>query len=360
MNSRDEALCGTRGTTRYDGAAPADFARLHCIFYDSNLCHVACLLKVGVMQVVLAMLEGGCVNPTLILDDPLEAVGRFGHDPRLQAPRSDGLRQEVDGRRASAFLPRGGRKVLRRRRLRSGRSPRRRHPGTLRRHAAEASRGRPGRACAAAGLGAQAADSPAGNGTTASAWLGLPEIKLLDHLYSSLDPDEGLYWLYEKAGVTESVASAAQVERFVYEPPDDTRAYARARLLRLANPDQINSVNWDSIGFRLAGGSGWPVYRMLEMADPLAFTKADTAALFDSAEPLETILDALTHTDSAGHADGDTSRLSDRAYPQEQLLLPAPTPRPTSVGSAVGDSDLIIPLRERFHEPEGGQDNAAT
>ena len=155
-----------------------------------------------------------------------------------------------------------------------------------------------------------------------------PEIKLLDHLYSSLDPDEGLYWLYEKAGAAESVASAAQIERFLYEPPDDTRAYSRARLLRLADPDQINSVNWDSIGFRLAGGSGWPVYRTLEMADPLAFTKADTAALFESAEPLETILDAMTHKDSAGYAGGET--------------------------------DLIIPSRERFHQPEGGQDNAAT
>ena len=60
-----------------------------------------------------------------------------------------------------------------------------------------------------------------------------PEPKLLDHLYSSLDPSEGLYWVYEKAGAIERVASAAQIERFVHEPPEDTRAFARAMLLRL-------------------------------------------------------------------------------------------------------------------------------
>ena len=190
-----------------------------------------------------------------------------------------------------------------------------------------------------------------------------PELKLLDHLYSSLDPDEGLYWIYQQAGVTESVASAAQIERFLHEPPEDTRAYARARLLRLAEPDQVHCVNWDSIGFKLAGRSGWPLYRTLEMADPLAFTKADTAALFDSGEPLEAILDALMHKDRAGYVSCDTSPLRETAAPEERLLLPAPAPLPANGDAAVANSNLVIQSHERFHEPqksEGGQDDAAT
>ena len=67
-------------------------------------------------------------------------------------------------------------------------------------------------------------------------------------------------------------------------------------------PSPIRSIA--STGIRSV--SGWRagrdgrVYRTLEMADPLAFTKADTAALFESGEPLETILDAMMHKDSAG------------------------------------------------------------
>jgi hypothetical protein len=59
------------------------------------------------------------------------------------------------------------------------------------------------------------------------------------------------------------------------------------------DPDRIDFIDWDSIRFRLASRSGWPIYRTLEMADPLGFTKADTAALLDSGLPLEEILDAL-------------------------------------------------------------------
>ena len=286
----------------------SDFARLHCIFYDSNLCHVACLLKVGVMQIVLAMLEAGCVNPALILDDPLEAVGRFSHDPRLQARARMASGKKLTAvelqllflEEAEKFCAAGGcdRVVPHAGDILAlyADTLQKLHAGDL-----DALAPRLDWVLKLRILQRAMAQRPR------LGW-DSPEIKLLDHLYSSLDPDEGLYWLYEKAGVTESIASAAQIERFVYEPPEDTRAYSRAMLLRLAEPDQINSVNWDSIGFRLAGRSGWPVYRTLEMADPLAFTKADTAALFESGEPLETILDALMHEDSAGTHGGDTPR----------------------------------------------------
>ena len=60
-------------------------ARLHVIFYDSNLCQVAALLKVGMMQIVLAMIEAGCVDRTLLLESPLLALRRWSHDPELRA-----------------------------------------------------------------------------------------------------------------------------------------------------------------------------------------------------------------------------------------------------------------------------------
>ena len=89
VNTRDEPLCGlpSYGAGQWNGRnrPRSRLARLHVIFYDSNLCHVACLLKVGMMQIVLAMLEAGEVNPQLMLEDPLESVVRFSHDPSLTA-----------------------------------------------------------------------------------------------------------------------------------------------------------------------------------------------------------------------------------------------------------------------------------
>src|SRR5262249_25124963 len=59
-----------------------------------------------------------------------------------------------------------------------------------------------------------------------------PEIKHLDHLYSSLDLSNGLYWAYERAGAVERLISEQEIERFVQDPPNDSRAYTRAMLLR--------------------------------------------------------------------------------------------------------------------------------
>ena len=66
MNSRDEALCGNGGE---------EYGRIHCIFYDNNLCQVAQLLKVGAMQIVLAMIEAG---DTITLDYELRNTGLTG------------------------------------------------------------------------------------------------------------------------------------------------------------------------------------------------------------------------------------------------------------------------------------------
>src|SRR5262249_34851431 len=64
LNVRDEPHAG-------DG-----LARMHIIFFDNVLSPVACYLKAGTTQLVLAMAEAGWADPALPLDDPLaDAVG---------------------------------------------------------------------------------------------------------------------------------------------------------------------------------------------------------------------------------------------------------------------------------------------
>ena len=72
INERDEPLCGPLWR---NGSADRPWARLHVIFYDANLSHVACYLKFGILQIILAMIAAGRVNPRLILEDPVHAVG---------------------------------------------------------------------------------------------------------------------------------------------------------------------------------------------------------------------------------------------------------------------------------------------
>ena len=76
VNARDEALCGPSSIHEED--APADrMARLHVIFYDSTLSHVASLLKVGAMQIVLAMIEAEFVPVRIALEDPAAGASRL-------------------------------------------------------------------------------------------------------------------------------------------------------------------------------------------------------------------------------------------------------------------------------------------
>ena len=118
----------------------------------------------------------------------------------------------------------------------------------------------------------------------------------------------------------------------------------------MAGPDQINGVNWDSIRFKLADRSGWPVYRTLEMADPLAFTEADTARVVRIGRAAGNRPGAMMHEDSVGMS-LERRRGCRNASPEEQLLLPAPAPLPT------GDSAVVN--SGRFPTEEEDKNDAA-
>jgi proteasome accessory factor A len=295
VNSRDEALCGERTLSPAgDGpAAPRDLARLHCIFFDNTLCHGSSLLKVGTMQLVLALLEAERVNPDLLLDDPVAAVVRWSHDPTLtaRARLASGkaltavelqMRFLEEARRFAAtggfdeIVPRAGEILAL-------------WEDTLEKLAA----------CDVIGLASrldwmlkfrilQRAVREHRGLTWAS-----PEIKHLDHLYGSLDPAEGLYWAYEELGAVERLVTEAEIERFVHEPPDDTRAWTRAMLLRRAGADGVDWVDWDAMRFRRPGDGAWAALRGLRLDDPLGFTRAAVEPILRDAPTLDQALDAL-------------------------------------------------------------------
>jgi hypothetical protein len=122
------------------------------------------------------------------------------------------------------------------------------------------------------------------------------EIKHLDQLYGSLDPAEGLWQAVDASGGLERVVDEARIECFRHEPPDDTRAWTRARLLALA-PAAIDEVDWDRVRFRLRTAGGEVRYCTIDLPDPAGFTRADSAALFggDDRRPGATLAALARH-----------------------------------------------------------------
>jgi len=127
-----------------------------------------------------------------------------------------------------------------------------------------------------------------------------PALKHLDHLYGSLDADEGLYWACEREGIVEPVVDPARIAYFVDQPPEDTRAWTRATLLRRAERETA-SVDWDSMSFEIGAASGRRRRVTLALDNPLHFTRAEFEQRCGDAGSLEEVLFAL----GARAADGD-------------------------------------------------------
>jgi proteasome accessory factor A len=297
VNARDESLTGSTVNWR-KGGADGDanpYGRLHVIFYDNNLCQVAALLKVGLLQIIAAMIEAECVNTKWLLEDPVAAVVRYSHDPTLRAGARltsgesltavDLLRHFLDD--MQAFVERGET---------AGLVP---HAAEIL-HLADDTLQK----LAAGDLGAVSGRldwvlkaqilERAMQRRPQLTWAS-PQLKHLDHLYSSLDPDEGLFWAFERQGAVESVVSPERVQHFVHEPPADTRAYTRAMLLRRTGGAQVSLLDWDRIDFRMYDAESWATgHRIVDMPDPLRLTKPEMEHMFaDATRSLGDILEEL-------------------------------------------------------------------
>jgi proteasome accessory factor A len=291
INARDEALCGRRYYAACSTLPAQQFARLHVIFYDANLCHVACYLKFGVLQIILAMIGAGHVDPNLILEDPVEAVVAWSHDVSLTRRMSmlsgdqltavelqlrflEEARRFVDGGHCNVpdaphILALWEDTLLK---LRAG--------------SLDALAPRLDWVLKLTTLRQVLEQEPELMGDTR-------KLKYLDHLYGSLDPEEGLYWSYDRDGAVERIADDAAIERAMTRPPEDTRAWTRAQLLRMADPASVRAVDWDSIRFTFDAKNSWLRHRTIEMGDPCGLTRSDAGPAFTDTGDLAETLDLL-------------------------------------------------------------------
>jgi hypothetical protein len=277
INSRDESHCYSTGSS---SAMPA-MARFHHIACDSNLCPTANLLKVGVLQIMLAMVEAesDLIDSTMLLEAPLEAWQAYSRDPSLEAKA-----RTIDGDLLTA--------VDLQRRL---------FDAATRFRQAGGCQGIVPRADEILGIWGDTLDMLAARDWQRLSgrldWVlkrslleeafasnpGLcwdsPEAKYLDLMYSSLLPEDGLFWPCLAGGAVDQVVDPVLIEQFKSTPPLDTRAFARGRLIRGRGNYQIEYVNWDSMRLRFSAGRfrgrPCPVF----MDTPLGSTAAECPAL---------------------------------------------------------------------------------
>jgi hypothetical protein len=295
VNSRDEGLCGHLGEPATPGTSEVSMARLHIIFFDNTLCHVSSFLRVGVTQIIAAMIEQSYIQPGLILDNPLLALQQWTRDVTLRRKA-----RLICGKDYTAVEVQLAMAELAARFISEGRAegivPHADRILALWAETLEQLRDKDNNMEALTGkldwvLKWRILERAANDGIEWTA----PQMKYLDHMYGNLDSHEGLYWQMELAGVVQKLVADGQVERFVHEPPSDTRAYTRAKVLQGVPTGSVVNLDWDGIRLeypRTRGGD-WPSCLDFPMHNPLRFTQSEfdqaagqSATLFETLEQM--------------------------------------------------------------------------
>ena len=230
INTRDEPL-----------ADHSRFRRLHLLVGDSNMSEYAAALKIGTTAMVLNLLERKVFPRDVGLTDPVWALKEVSRDPthRWLLERSDGLTlTAIDIQRSYLELAQ-------------------RHLTGLDEESDWVLREwertlndleRDPMSCV------DRVD------WVTKKWLldmfreeeGLswsdPWMQSLDLEYHNINPDKSLFYDLERQGSTQRVVKDDHVDRASFEPPQDTRAKGRSRLVKVLSENRVRYiVDWDSV-----------------------------------------------------------------------------------------------------------------
>lgn len=267
--------------------ASGRLARLHLIAFDPNLQPIAIFLRAGLTQLVLAALEEGWFDDQLVLEDPVQAVRTWSESfaptsgsfrpVRVPRPARDPitlldwhrrlleqLQALMDGGRIPPQVVPDGPEILDR-------------FGRLLGYLAD-----------------QDVESLAGSLDWALKWrilaeaapqsggdLASPSLRLLDQLYSHVDDQVGLFWVFWRNGLIDRCAlDDAAIGRFVFAGDPETRSGLRGELVRRLRP-WITSIDWDRIELARDYPVRWydGARYVLELEDPAAASAPLVAAL---------------------------------------------------------------------------------
>jgi proteasome accessory factor A len=75
-----------------------------------------------------------------------------------------------------------------------------------------------------------------------------PWLQSIDLEYHNINPEVGLSYELLRQGSMRQIVSEDEINRAIFTPPNDTRAFFRGRSVAKFN-DQIASIQWDEIVF---------------------------------------------------------------------------------------------------------------
>jgi proteasome accessory factor A len=243
-----KVLHGPRGAqfciinTRDEPHADAErFRRLHVIVGDSNMNEWTTFLKVGVTDLVLRMVEANTVMRDLTLENPIRAIREISHDVTCKKRVRLANGRELSAieiqteylERTQRFMERRGidtqsRKLLDEwqnaiEALAEGEPQRlvRKVDWVAKQHMVERYRRKHGLP------------------------LSSPRVALLDLAYHDVNRNRGLYYVIERSGQADRIATDAEIQTAVREPPQTTRAKLRGDFIRNAKQKRRDyTVDW--------------------------------------------------------------------------------------------------------------------
>jgi proteasome accessory factor A len=236
--TRSRPIINTRDEPHADAER---FRRLHVIVGDSNMSEWTNLLKVGVTDLVLRMVEENTVMRDLTLENPIRAIREISHDiscrKRVRLANGRELSAiEIQSEyfdRTSKFIDRRGGSPLAKQLLQEWSD------------ALEALRaGEPERL-------ARKVDWVAKHllieryREKHGLPLGSPRVALMDLAYHDVNRDRGLYYLLERRDKMDRAVEEREIQKAMREPPQTTRARLRGEFIRQAKQRRRDyTVDW--------------------------------------------------------------------------------------------------------------------
>ncbi|MGQ0669788.1 MAG: Pup--protein ligase [Actinomycetota bacterium] len=236
--TRSRPIINTRDEPHADAER---FRRLHVIVGDSNMNEWTTLMKVGITDLVLRMVEASTVMRDLTLENPIRAIREISHDVTCRKRV-----RLANGRELSAI------DIQTEYYERTAKFIERRRADTLSARLLEEWR---------EALEAVAAGEPERLARKVD-WVGKqvmieryrakhslplshPRVALLDLAYHDVNRNRGLYYLLERTNKTDRVSSEKEISRAVREPPQTTRARLRGDFIRHAKQKRRDyTVDW--------------------------------------------------------------------------------------------------------------------
>jgi proteasome accessory factor A len=236
--TRSRPIINTRDEPHADAER---FRRLHVIVGDSNMSEFSTMLKVGITDLVVRMVEENTVMRDLSLENPIRAIREISHDItckrkvrlatgreltaiEIQTEYFDRATRFLERREASApslrALAEWGVALEA---LKAGDAERLadRVDWVAKYQLIEAYRAKHGLA------------------------LSHPKIALMDLAYHDVNRDRGLYYLLERRGRMQRVVPEKQIQRAMREPPQTTRARLRGEFIKQAKQRRRDyTVDW--------------------------------------------------------------------------------------------------------------------